>query len=113
MRKTLVFLLAAAGFALVIARPAAQPGQVVRADLRPVPAHAPSHSVLRGASRTSDKALIEQYCLDCHDSDKAKGDLVLETFDPAKADQRADVAEKMIRKLRAGMMPPAGGPRRI
>ena len=52
--------------------------------------------------------MIEQYCLECHDADKAKGDLVLEGFDPAKVEQRADVGEKMIRKLRAGMMPPAG-----
>jgi len=33
--------------------------------------------------------------------------LSLEHFDAAKAEQNADVAEKMIRKLRAGMMPPA------
>nr|AGD93281.1 hypothetical protein orf503 [uncultured bacterium]AGD93332.1 hypothetical protein orf503 [uncultured bacterium] len=121
MRKTLVFLLAAASFVAVIARPTAQ---VTRPGMRPVPAHAsaisspasritPSHSVLRsaGANRPSDKAVIEQYCLECHDSDKAKGDLVLEHFDPAKAEQRADVAEKMIRKLRAGMMPPSGAER--
>src|SRR6185295_6438293 len=37
-----------------------------------------------------------------------KGDLVLEGYDPARADQRADVSEKIVRKLRAGMMPPAG-----
>jgi hypothetical protein len=39
------------------------------------------------------------------------GDLVLETFDIAKASERPDVAEKMITKLRAGMMPPPGAPR--
>jgi hypothetical protein len=70
-----------------------------------VPAHRASHL----ANRTSsDKAVIEQYCLECHDADKAKGDLVLEGYDPAKADQRADISEKIVRKLRAGMMPPAG-----
>jgi cytochrome c5 len=73
--------------------------------IRPVPAHAP---------RLSDpeaRAVIEEYCLTCHDQDHAKGDLVLETFDPAKADQRAAIAEKMVRKLRAGMMPPPGAER--
>ena len=70
--------------------------------MRPVPAH---------AARASDgeaRAVIENFCLQCHDADHAKA-IVLEDFDPAKADQRADVAEKMVRKLRAGMMPPAGG----
>ena len=65
---------------------------------RPVPAHAP----------TGPRAVIEQYCLECHDNDKQKGELTLEAFDPSKPEQRPDVAEKMIRKLRAGMMPPAG-----
>jgi hypothetical protein len=107
MRKSLVFFLGAAAVAAVIARPAAQPAAASLAGLRPVPAHAAARPARKPAP-LSDKAVIEQYCLECHDADKAKGDLVLEGFDPAKADQRADVAEKMIRKLRAGMMPPAG-----
>lgn len=75
------------------------------AAMRPVPAHAASLS--DGEAR----AVIENFCLQCHDADHAKGDLILEDFDPAKADQRAAVAEKMVRKLRAGMMPPAGADR--
>lgn len=54
------------------------------------------------------RGVIENYCLECHDDDKRKGELTLETFDPAKPEARPDVAEKMIRKLRAGMMPPPG-----
>src|ERR1051326_7007810 len=69
------------------------------AAMRPVPAHAGT------LSNSEARAVIEQYCLQCHDQDHAKGDLVLETFDPAKADQRADIGEKMIHKLRAGLMP--------
>src|SRR4029079_1550949 len=57
-------------------------------------------------------SVIEEYCVTCHDDDKQKGELTLEKFDPAKADQNADVAEKMIRKLRAGMMPPPEADRR-
>ncbi len=75
------------------------------AAMRPVPAHAATLS--DGEAR----AVIENFCLQCHDADHAKGDLILEDFDPAKADQRAAVAEKMVRKLRAGMMPPAGADR--
>jgi Protein of unknown function (DUF1592)/Protein of unknown function (DUF1588)/Protein of unknown function (DUF1595)/Protein of unknown function (DUF1587)/Protein of unknown function (DUF1585)/Planctomycete cytochrome C len=69
--------------------------------LRPVPAHVPAKTL-------GPREVIETYCLECHDSDKQKGDLVLEAFDPSKPEQRPDVAEKMIRKLRAGMMPPPG-----
>jgi hypothetical protein len=114
MRTPLVILLGSVVAAAAIARPAAQPAPAARPDLRPVPAHSSSHpSTPPRASRraptvASDKAVIEQYCLECHDADKAKGDLVLEGFDPAKVEQRAEVGEKIIRKLRAGMMPPAG-----
>jgi mono/diheme cytochrome c family protein len=71
----------------------------------------------RGAASTAtlsgqaQKAVIAEYCLECHDSDKAKGGLVLEKFDPSRAEQNAEIAEKMIRRLRAGMMPPAGAER--
>ncbi len=112
MRKPLVILLgSAAVIAAAMARPSAQPAAAPLASVRPVPAHggAPARGrATKPAPASADKAVIEQYCLECHDSDKAKGDLVLEDFDPAKADRRADVAEKMIRKLRAGMMPPPG-----
>ena len=54
------------------------------------------------------RALIGEYRLGCHDRGGAKGDLVLEKFDPANPEQQLPIAEKMIRKLRAGMMPPPG-----
>jgi Protein of unknown function (DUF1592)/Protein of unknown function (DUF1588)/Protein of unknown function (DUF1587)/Protein of unknown function (DUF1595)/Protein of unknown function (DUF1585)/Planctomycete cytochrome C len=71
------------------------------------PAHTPAPTLPVAAQR----ALIGEYCLTCHDEDHKKGELSLEQFDPAKADRNADVAEKMIRKLRAGMMPPSGADR--
>jgi len=77
--------------------------------IRPVPAHA---TAPRPVNRSAEaRAVIEEFCLTCHDNDKQKGDLSLETFDPAKAEARADVAEKMVKKLRAGMMPPPGADR--
>ena len=50
--------------------------------------------------------LVSDYCATCHDDDGQAGGLSLESFDAAKVDEHADIAEKMIRKLRAGMMPP-------
>jgi hypothetical protein len=87
---------------------AARPGAPTRSTRagRPVPAHASP-----ALPPTAARAVIEQYCLTCHDDDKQKGDLTLEAFDPAKADTHAEIAEKMVRKLRAGMMPPPGAER--
>src|SRR4029077_15684246 len=52
--------------------------------------------------------VVKQYCVGCHSEKGKAGGLSLASFDPAHADQHADVAEKMIRKLRLGMMPPPG-----
>ena len=69
---------------------------------RPAP---PARPPLRPAD---PRAVIENYCLECHDDDHQKGDLSLETFDPSKPELRPATAEKIVRKLRAGMMPPPG-----
>jgi mono/diheme cytochrome c family protein len=58
-------------------------------------------------STDAQNALVARNCAVCHDDEARTGGLSLEHFDAAKAEQNADVAEKMIRKLRAGMMPPA------
>ena len=52
--------------------------------------------------------VVEEYCLRCHSERRQVGGLVLEGFDIAEADERRPTVEKMIRKLRAGMMPPRG-----
>ena len=55
--------------------------------------------------------MVKPYCASCH-SDRGKaGGLTLAAFDAAQVTEHADVSEKMIRKLRAGMMPPAGAKR--
>ncbi|HJR61148.1 MAG TPA: DUF1592 domain-containing protein [Vicinamibacterales bacterium] len=69
---------------------------------------APAVPILSSADQ---RTLISDFCVTCHDNDKEKGGLTLEKFDPARAEKNAEVAEKMIRKLRAGMMPPAGADR--
>jgi cytochrome c551/c552 len=56
-------------------------------------------------------ALVKQYCAGCHSEKGKAGGLSLAAFDAGAAAQHADVAEKMIRKLRAGMMPPPGARR--
>jgi mono/diheme cytochrome c family protein len=59
----------------------------------------------------SQNALVKQYCATCHNDRGKAGGLTLATFDAATIQEHPEVAEKMIRKLRAGMMPPAGAKR--
>ena len=55
--------------------------------------------------------VVERYCTRCHNDQRLRGNLSLEQFDVASADDDAETAERMIRKLRAGMMPPPGARR--
>jgi hypothetical protein len=59
----------------------------------------------------AQRALIDKYCMDCHNYSDYAGGVEFEIFDPGKAHEEAKLVERMLRKLRAGMMPPAGKPR--
>jgi hypothetical protein len=64
-----------------------------------------------GITAEAQTQMVKQYCASCH-SDRGKaGGLTLASFDAAEVTDHVEVAEKMIRKLRAGMMPPAGAKR--
>lgn len=54
---------------------------------------------------------IGRYCLDCHNYAEQTGGLSLEELDLAEIAEHAQTWEKVIRKLRAGMMPPVDQPR--
>ena len=62
-------------------------------------------------SLESRQSLLDQYCAYCHDDVEKSGDMSLSGLDLAHVEDSAELGEKMIRKLRAGMMPPAGAPR--
>ena len=53
-------------------------------------------------------ALVGQYCLRCHNDRAMRGNLSLEAFDVTHPEANPEVAERMVRKLTAGMMPPPG-----
>ena len=69
------------------------------------------HALPPSASLDDPNALVEEYCTRCHSERRRRGDLVLEGFDVASAQENGATVEKMIRKLRAGMMPPSGANR--
>jgi hypothetical protein len=55
--------------------------------------------------------VVDRYCVRCHSERRMTGNLSLEDFAVSEAVQRAEVAERVIRKLRADMMPPPGANR--
>jgi mono/diheme cytochrome c family protein len=69
---------------------------------------APSGAV---AGSSSDAALVKTYCATCHNDRTRSGELSLEHADLTDIPTHAELWEKVIRKVRAGMMPPAGMPR--
>jgi hypothetical protein len=104
------------GFVTVIAgqQPAPKPSTSVPAAKPAVAvSHAPTTPSPAAARQADQNAMVKRYCAGCHnDRNKERaGNLSLATFDIGKAGEHADVAERMIRKLQASMMPPPGMPR--
>src|SRR5262245_52895496 len=60
------------------------------------------------------QALVTQYCMGCHSDRVKSGGLALSALNldaPTENAQSAEIAEKVIRKLRGGLMPPGGARR--
>jgi len=57
---------------------------------------------------TKSRALVDQYCVTCHNARLKTGGLVLdkEQLDFARLADHPELTEKVIRKVRAGLMPP-------
>ena len=104
MRLPIASLMALAGLVAAVGpQPGSNPGGGIEAIAPPAPARDASPEELTGVVRT--------YCQVCHNDALLTGNLTLAAFHVENAPQSAETAEKMIRKLRAGMMPPPGMPR--
>ena len=57
------------------------------------------------------RALVDQYCTTCHNARLKTGGIVLQDLDLADVAAHGATWEKVVRKVRAGMMPPPGRPR--
>jgi hypothetical protein len=55
--------------------------------------------------------VLTQYCGKCHNATSRRGNLSLAGYDVAHAPGQAEVSEKIVAKLRLGMMPPGGSAR--
>jgi cytochrome c553 len=91
------------------------PGQPGENAVAPVPPAAPAITEVTNA--TQERAMLNAYCVYCHNQQaKAAGLessllLTIDALDPANVERNAETWEKIVRKVRAGMMPPAGRPR--
>jgi len=89
-----------------------------RAEVGPVWQKASLYKDIQGSvdlhevsENVSTNDVIQDTCVRCHNERRLSGNLSLVGFDADEADQNAEIAERMIRKLRAGMMPPVGARR--
>jgi hypothetical protein len=76
------------------------------------PRHAESgpQRSIEGQTANDDAALVKQYCLTCHNDRTKSGGLVLDT-ELTKIAADRERWEKVVRKVKTGMMPPSGSPR--
>ena len=95
---------------LTIASVALVSGQSARAPspLRQSPKPVATPAALDVAQQ---RAVIDQYCVVCHNQKLKTANLLLDQLDLTHFADRPDLGEKIVRKLRAGMMPPTGMPR--
>src|SRR5438093_341029 len=92
-RSSLAFLSIVFACSLTLSSPASQQSRLPAAPAAPY------------------RALLDQYCVTCHNERAKTAGLMLDTMDLEHISDSAETWEKVARKLRGGMMPPTGRPR--
>ena len=78
----------------------------------PVPGAAPSPTApTTTASSAAPADVVKQYCVGCHNTRLKLGGLTLDTADVSHPAVQGELFEKVVLKIRGGLMPPAGAPR--
>jgi len=62
-------------------------------------------------SAVTSEALLKRYCITCHNGVARRGGLALDQVDVGQPGHDPQTWEKVVRKVRTGMMPPSGAPR--
>jgi mono/diheme cytochrome c family protein len=60
---------------------------------------------------SNEAAFLTQYCITCHNQRAKLGGLTLDTLDVSRVGPGAETWEKVVKKIRTGMMPPSGARR--
>ena len=63
------------------------------------------------ADTSAQRAVLDKYCVTCHNQRSKTAGLALDTADLANIPAQGETWEKVIRKVRAEMMPPVGAAR--
>ncbi len=66
---------------------------------------------LPAAAQEPDRALVDRYCVTCHNERQQTAGLLLDRIDLGDIAGNAETFEKVVHKLRSGQMPPEGRPR--
>src|SRR5262245_11536093 len=62
-------------------------------------------------SKSAERALLDRYCVTCHNDKLKTGGLALDTADLTKLGDQTEIWERVVYKIQGGMMPPVGRPR--
>ena len=100
LARTALFALAVSGY---VAASAARVGSAPQQPSATTAAKPPAAPDLR--------ATLDTYCVACHNQRLKTAGLMLDTVDAGSPHTNPEVFEKVIARLRAGSMPPAGRPR--
>ena len=72
---------------------------------------APEQAPAAASTVEAQRAFVQSYCAGCHNDRVKSGGFSWTRLDVAHPDRNAKRAEEVIRKVRAGLMPPAGARR--
>ncbi len=71
----------------------------------------PSPRASSAAAELPSRALLDRYCVTCHNERLKTAGVMFDTVDITRVDAHRELFEKVTRKLRSGQMPPQGRPR--
>ena len=74
-------------------------------------AASPNSPAFTEQASSNERALLDQYCVTCHNESLRTAGLTLDTVNPNNVSQNTELWEKVVLKLRSGMMPPPSRPR--
>ena len=121
MRRTLIFTVAGLSLVAIEAinvkadrapEQASRPASTASASTAQTRTPASSRSAVPAAPSVDANAVVQKYCASCHSDRIKSGGVVLQNLNPEQtAASHKDLWEKVVLKLRGGMMPPQSAPR--
>ena len=84
------------------------PGELTRAHAAP---QGPLPTIASVTNAQQERIMLDAYCVTCHAENGPEPIVKIDKLDTANVEKNAENWEKVVRKMRAGMMPPAGKPR--